>query len=77
VLGDLDANDMIEQARLPAVLLVFGAALTIPCLAPANELNYGCSVPPLEVRFAPAAGCAGLLFFSGVYREAASPYVPA
>jgi hypothetical protein len=26
----LDANDMIEHARLPAVLLVFGAVLATP-----------------------------------------------
>jgi hypothetical protein len=30
VLGERDANHMIEAARLPATLRVFGAALAIP-----------------------------------------------
>jgi len=47
---------MIEQARLPAMLLFFGAALAMPGLAPANELTYECSTPPLEVKFAIAGG---------------------
>jgi hypothetical protein len=52
----MDVDDMIKQARLPAVLLIFGAALATPRLAAAAELNYECSVPPLEVRFAIAGG---------------------
>jgi hypothetical protein len=47
---------MIEHARLPAVLLVFSAVLATPCLAAAAELNYKCSVPPLEVKYAIAGG---------------------
>jgi hypothetical protein len=47
---------MIEQTRLPAILLMFGAVLAIPCLALANELSYECSMPPLEVRFAIVGG---------------------
>jgi hypothetical protein len=46
---------MIEHARLPAVFLLFVAALATPCLA-ASELSYECSVPPLEVKFAIAGG---------------------
>jgi len=30
VLGELDVNHMIEAARLPATLLIFGAALAVP-----------------------------------------------
>jgi hypothetical protein len=47
---------MIKQLCLPAVLLIFGAALATPRFVAAAELNYECSVPPLEVKFAIAGG---------------------
>jgi Phosphatidylethanolamine-binding protein len=70
-------NDMIEQARLPAVLLVFGATLAIPCLAPANELNCECSVPPLEVRFAIVAGhYSGVVNCGNLFLQSDIPAAP-
>jgi phosphatidylethanolamine-binding protein (PEBP) family uncharacterized protein len=42
---------MIKQARLLSALIVFGAAGADSRLAGANELNYTCSVPPLEIKF--------------------------
>jgi phosphatidylethanolamine-binding protein (PEBP) family uncharacterized protein len=43
---------MIKHARLLAVLIVFGVAAADPRLATASELDYACSSPPLEVKFA-------------------------
>jgi phosphatidylethanolamine-binding protein (PEBP) family uncharacterized protein len=40
---------MIKSAKLLAALI--GVMVATPDLASAKELNYGCSVPPLEVTF--------------------------
>jgi phosphatidylethanolamine-binding protein (PEBP) family uncharacterized protein len=47
---------MIKQLRLLPALMALGAVLAYPRLAAADELNYTCSVPQLEVKFAVANG---------------------
>lgn len=47
---------MIKPAHLPALLIACGAALAASRPAVAVELNYECSAPPLEVKFAIAGG---------------------
>jgi Phosphatidylethanolamine-binding protein len=47
---------MTRPARLLSALVVFSAVLATAHLAAANELNYECSVPPLEVTFAIVGG---------------------
>jgi hypothetical protein len=50
----LDANEMIKPAQLFAALI--GVVVATPDLTSAKELNYRCSVPPLEVTFTIVGG---------------------
>src|SRR6266851_10081019 len=49
--------DLTSSKRaLAAALMVFGVVFAAPRPAAADELNYACSVPPLEAKFAIAGG---------------------
>ena len=47
---------MTKRARLTTAAIALGAVLALPRLTAASEPSYGCSAPPLEVRFAIAGG---------------------
>ena len=41
-----------RHAHRLAALIFLGTMLATPCVAAGNQMDYGCSVPPLEVSFA-------------------------